>query len=119
MLCTGGEWQYICARPCSWCWPVWSVAEAETVCSQLGYKIAPVTGGHIFTTNGNIVQSSMASLKTLFFCTGLEKRLIDCTHFEYYNNIHDCQLSWNGHYYYEYSAAACNTCKFHYCTCSM
>ena len=121
MLCTGGEWRYICARPYySWYWPIWSLTEAETVCSQLGYKIAPVIEGHILTTNGNIVQSSMASFKTLFFCTGLEKRLIDCAHFEYYDNIHDCQLKDEDYrIYYEYSAAVCNTCKFHYCMCSM
>ena len=37
MVCTGGEWRYICARLYSWHEPVWSLAEAETLCSQLAW----------------------------------------------------------------------------------
>ena len=109
MLCTGGEWDYI--RFCSsygCSAAAWSVTEAAVMCSQLGYRIASANGsrGHIQTA----LPCVNLSVRMAFSCTGLEKRLIDCAHFEY-----DCNcLSCLGVY-----ATACNTCKLHYCMCSI
>ena len=107
MLCTGGEWDYI--RFCSsygCSAAAWSVTEAAVMCSQLGYRIASAngTGGHIQTP----LSCVDLAVRMAFSCTGLEKRLIDCAHFEY-----GCQSCLG------VNAAACNNCKLHYCMCSI
>ena len=104
MMCTRGEWAYICVKN-----GTWSPKEVALVCYQLGQTVdeQEERTATSISANGNefIIFSSG--------CSFPEKRLYDCN-YHYIDPNNRCEIIKNQNYSDEYSVASavCNNCKF-------
>lgn len=93
MVCSGGKWSYLRTIQNQW-----NSNEVAVVCQQLGYLVKE-SKSYIYEYYSNEI-----SFCQTFFCTGMEKKLIDCSHSDM-KPLSSCYYKWN----YGYAGVFCNT----------